>query len=200
MAIDKKKKRGAKARTVDKWKKKQWFQLIAPKEFDEKQLGETVAEKEKNLMNRTVRVNLGDLTGQRQRRHVSVTFKVNQVEGSRAKTFVLGHKVSHGFLNRMIRRRMSKIELTQVIDTSDGKKLKIKSVVLSLKKLGKRQETALVNELRARIEKGYKKKTATIVQQELIFGVAASKLFKQLKKIAPLKRVAIIESRLIEGK
>ncbi|MBN2067387.1 MAG: hypothetical protein JW744_02875 [Candidatus Diapherotrites archaeon] len=201
MALDKEKpKRAKKTRTVDKWKKKQWFQIIAPKDFDEKALGETIAEKEKNLIGRTIEVNLGDLTGQRQKRHIKITFKVNQIEGTRAKTAIVGHKISHGFLNRLVRRRASKIELTQFLALEGGKRLKVKTMVLSLKKLGRKQERALANELKDRIEKAYRKKAPEQAQQEFIFGAAASKLFKQLKKIAPLKRVEVIESKLIEGK
>lgn len=187
-----------KARVVDKWKKKQWFELVAPPEFDEKVIGETIAEKEKNLLNRVVSVNLGDLSGQRQRRHISILFKVVQVEGKRAKTAAIGHSISGGFLNRMIRRRMSKLEVTQQIDIAEGKKLKVKSVVLSVKKLSGKQETVLRNQIAERIEKMYKKKTALQTMQELFFGVTASKLFKPLAKIAPLKKIEVIESRLIE--
>ncbi len=197
MAVDKEKpKPSKKTRTVDKWKRKQWFELVAPKEFDERQLGETVAEKEKNLANRVLKVNLGDLTGQRQRRHITVAFKVAGIEGKRAKTFVLGHKMSPGFLNRLVRRRMSKVEVTQIVETADGRKLKVKSIALSLRKLARNQETDLRNALRERMGKGCRKKQLTQLQQELIFGVAASKLFKQLKKIAPLRRVEVVESRL----
>ena len=201
MALEKEKpKQAKKTRTVDKWKKKQWFELIAPKEFDEKQLGETVAEKEKTLVNRVVKVNLGDLTGQRQRRHITVSFKVASLEGKRAKTFVVGHEMGHGFLNRLVRRRMSKLEVTQVVETEDGKKLKVKSIVLSVRKLARKQQTALRNTLRDSMQKSCKKKPLVQLQQELIFGVAASKVFKQLKKIAPLRRVEVTESRLVEGK
>ena len=38
------------------------------------------------------------------------------------------------------------------------------------------------------------------ISQEIIFGATASKIFKQLTKIAPLRRVEIIKSRLLEGK
>ena len=48
MAAKKRKK------TVDKWKKKKWFKIIAPKQFNEVVLGETPAEKETQVINRVV--------------------------------------------------------------------------------------------------------------------------------------------------
>lgn len=187
-----------KARTVDKWKKKTWFQLIAPPEFDKKVLGETIGEKPKNLVNRIVEVNLDELTGQKLRRHINVLFKVADVEGNQAKTVVVGHYISESFMNRLVRRRMSKVELTQTVETSDGKKVKVKSVALSMRKLKRRQQAAIVKEIADKVAKGGSKKTFNEFSQEIIFGVFASKLFKQMVKIAPLKRFEIVKSRLLE--
>ena len=194
------KKHVRKSRTVDKWKKKQWYNIIAPDEFDKKLLGETVAEKPKNLVGRIIKVDLGQLTGQRQKRHISVLFKVKVVEGNNAGCVTLGHKISQGFLNRLVRRRMSKIEVTQTAETADEKRIKVKSIALSVRKLSKKQKTDISKKTREVVEKSVKKKPFVQVSQEIVFGVVASKLFKQLTKIAPLKRVEIIKSRLLEGR
>ncbi len=132
-----------KARTVDKWKKKQWFALVGPSDFDKKLLGETVAEKPKNVVGRIIKVDLGQLAGQRQKRHISVIFKVQSVEGNNANCVTIGHTTSQGFLNRLVRRRMSKIEIVQSVGTADDKRVKVKSVALSARKLSGKQETAI---------------------------------------------------------
>jgi len=189
-----------KGRTVDKWKKKTWYKIVAPAEFDRTLLGETVAEKPKNIEGRIMVVDLGQLTGQRQKRHISVLFKVDKVEGTNANCISLGHQVSNGFLNRLVRRRMSKIETVQTVETVDQKKVKIKTIALSVRKLSGKQETAIRKKIVEGVEKAAQKKPFVQFSQEVIFGVVASKLFKQLIKIAPLKRVEIIKSRLLEGK
>jgi small subunit ribosomal protein S3Ae len=189
-----------KGRSVDKWKKKQWYNIIAPNEFDRKLLGETVAEKPKTLLGRIVKVDLGQLTGHRQKRHIRVLFKVVKVEGNNASCEVIGHGISHGFLNRLVRRRMSKIDLVQTVKTSDEKNFKIKAVALSVRKLNRKQETAIRKKMEEMLKKSAQKKPFSQFSQEVIFGVVSSKLFKQLTKVAPLKRVEIIKSRLIEGK
>lgn len=189
-----------KGRTLDKWKKKQWYNIIAPNEFDRKLLGETVAEKPKILVDRVIKVDLGQITGQRQKRHIRILFKVVKVEGNNASCEVIGHGISHGFMNRLVRRRMSKIELVQTVKTSDQKKFKIKTVALSVRKLNRKQETAIRKKMDEAIRKSAQKKPFSQFSQEVIFGVVSSKLFKQLTKIAPLKRVEITKSRLLEGK
>ncbi len=195
---EKKKTKPAK-RTLDKWKRKKWFKIFAPKEFDKREVGETPADKEKNVLGRTIKTNLVELTGERQKRHVILTFKVNDVKGQQAFTKIVRHEISPIYINRMVRRRMSKIEAVQVVTTKDNKKLKIKTIALSQKKLERRQETAIRKEIIQSIEKSCNRKEFSPLIQLIVFGVLASKLFKELKKIAPLRRVEIVKSIVLEG-
>jgi len=146
-------------RTVDKWKKKQWYNIVAPAEFDRTQLGETVAEKPNTLIDRQIVIDLGQLTGQRQKRHISILFKIDKVEGNTASCRVVGHRISKGFLNRLVRRRISKIELVQNVQTSDGKRVKIKSVALSVRKLSNKQQTDIRKKLGELIAAAGQKRT-----------------------------------------
>ena len=50
------KKQVVKKKTVDKWKKKTWFTIIAPKEFDRKEIGTTVSEKPQSVMGRVIEI------------------------------------------------------------------------------------------------------------------------------------------------
>lgn len=194
-----KKKKAPSKKTIDKWKRKKWFKIFAPKEFDNKEMGETPADKDKNVLGRTVQTNLGELTGERQKRHIIVRFKVNDVKGLQAFTEIVEHEIAPIYIRRMIRRRMSKIETVQLVTTKDSKKIRVKTIALSQKKLNKKQETAMRNMIVESIEKGIKRKEFSQVIQLIVFGVIASKLFKELKAIAPLKRVEIVKSSLVEG-
>lgn len=189
-----------KGRTVDKWKKKQWFNIIAPAEFDKVAIGETVGEKPKNLEGRIVRVDLGQLAGQRQKRYISVLFRIERVEGNNATCITLGHEASPGFVNRLVRRRTSKVEIVQTLETADKSRVKVKTIALSARKLSRQQEADIRKSMGEMIEKAVEKKPFAQASQEMIFGAIAAKAFKHLIKIAPLKRVEVIKSRLIEGK
>ncbi len=188
-----------KGKAIDKWKRKQWYTLVAPAEFDRKVLGETVAEKPKNLMSRTIVSDLGQLTGQRQKRYVKVVFQVEKVEGNNANCKTAGHEVSFSFLNRLLRRRTSKVEVVQTVETEDKARMRVKTVALSVRKLTRKQERSIRKFVSEFIERAAGKKGFQQFSQELIFGALASKLFKQVSKIAPLKRVEVIKSRLMEG-
>ncbi|MDD5163478.1 MAG: hypothetical protein PHD95_04690 [Candidatus ainarchaeum sp.] len=191
-----KKKVIQKRATLDKWKRKKWFKIVAPAEFNKSELGETIVEKPKNLLNRAIRANLGDLSGQKIKRHITITFRVNNVEGQQASTEITGHEINPSFMLRMTRRRISKMEVVQLIETSDAKKLRIKTIALSVRKLAAKQETAIRNLIREEIEQSCSKKNYGQLMQELVFGALAAKLFKQVKAIAPIRRLEIVKSQL----
>ncbi len=184
----------ASRRTQDKWKKKKWFKIFSSPEFEKREIGETVAEKPKSLEGRVIRVNLGDLTGQRKKRHISIVFAVADIQGSNASTRVVGHNLIPSFMGRLVRRHNSKMEVTQYVDSKDMGKLKIKTVAISARKLAKSQETVIrkrINEFMA----GEARRTPFgELVQEFAFGNTATKLYKEINVIAPIKRIEVTQS------
>src|SRR3989338_6130015 len=116
---DEKAKPKAKKKTVDKWKKKIWYTLYAPAYFDNKPLGETIAEKPEQVSNRTIVVSGRDLNPAK-KTNASLRFKVKEVQGNKAYTETMGHEVAEGFVRRLVRRRGSKIECVQDVVTTDN--------------------------------------------------------------------------------
>jgi len=105
MAKDKKKKAEKpkiqpkkKTKTTDKWKKKSWYAIIAPEEFERKQLGETVVEKPENLIGRVVTVTGRELANQPKKQHIQLKFKVRTVAANKANTEAVGHEVKDSYL------------------------------------------------------------------------------------------------------
>ena len=182
---------------IDKWKKKKWFKIHASPEFDKRVIGETPAEKTKQLEGRKINASLGELTNQRQKRHITVKFRVKEIAGQDTFTELIGHEINTSYIGRMVNRRNSKMETVQSIPTKEDEKIKIKAVTISARKLEKDQETAIRKIMVSRIEKEVRKKAVGQVLQEIIFGVLAAKVFKDAKKIAPLKRVEITKSEIV---
>src|SRR3989344_8197850 len=141
-----------KRRTVDKWKKKTWFSVLAPKEFDRKELGSTIAEKEENVMNRTVWANVRDLTNQPKKQHISILFKVNDVKGSKAHAIAVGHEIREGYLRKFVRRRSSKIEMVQTVALKGNENLRVKTIVVTGNKAERNRESDLRKTVKEVIE------------------------------------------------
>lgn len=178
----------------EKWKKKKWFKIFSPKEFGEKEIGETVAEKPKSVIGRKIKVSLGDLTGQKIQRHIVVFFKVSDVQGDKASTSFFGHEINPSYMGRLLRRRISKIEVVPTVQTKDGRKVRVKAVVVTSKKANAKQETSIRHLMIDRIEKGALKKDLSEFNQELLFGTISLKIFKDAKRIIGIKRTEIVKS------
>ena len=192
----KRKKITSSRKIVDKWKRKRWITIISPAEFHKVELGTTIVEKDSNLIGRVIRANLGDLISQRQKRHVTMMFRVTGVAGDKASTEMVGHKISPSYMGRLTRRRSSKMEVVQDVRTKDKKKVKVKSVVISLKKIKQRQKTAIRKIMKEAIEQDAKALDYKKLMQNLIFGETPSKIFKDAKKIVSVKRVEVVGSKI----
>ncbi len=189
----------AKQKTMDKWKKKKWFEILAPKSFDEKKIGETPAEKNTLLIGRTVVMSLDNLTGQRKQRSIKVKFKIKSAQESKAFTEIVGHEIDHSYIRRLSRRRQSKIDLITKVKTKDRKNVAVTAVCLA-------QKTERAKEKRIRklmekiiVEEAGKNEFGKLIQ-EFLFGVTTSKILKQAREIAKIKRIEIVKSKLLEGK
>jgi len=185
-------------KTVDKWKKKKWFTVLASRTFDKKVLGETPAEKPKNLMGRTMTTTLDNLTGQRAKREYTLTFKVNDIQGQTASTRISMFAINRGALGRTIRRRNSKAALVETIAVAGGE-AKTTIVVVTDRKATRDQERGI----RALIKQEYanlKGKDFEDLVKELLMGEFSNELFKKASKICLVKRVIVAKSVFTEAK
>ncbi len=193
-------KRTDSRRTTDKWKKKKWFTIFAPKMFDQKEIGETVAEKPETLENRVINLNARELTGNPKKQHVTLYFKIFNVQGLKAYTKLIGHEINTNFIKRIIRRRTSKMETNQIVNLKEGQKARVKTVVVSFRKLPKIKETAIRKIMLEKIAYASKKRDFDDFVNEMIFGNIAIKIQNDAKKVGLIKRVEVIKTKLIEGK
>jgi len=206
MANDKKSSKNISAqpkqrkKTVDKWKKKSWYVIVAPSEFESKELGETISEKPESLIGRVVSVSGRTLANQPKKQHIQLKFKITEVKANKAITIAIGHEIKDNFLRRIVRRRTSKIMSVKEYKTQDNQNFKIKIIVISEKKASRVQKTSV----RKRIEEQTKKIVSGIESRklidELVFGTIVNKLYSEVKKIVPIKRVEIINSALLQSK
>ncbi len=188
-----------KKKTKDVWRRKEWFEIIAPKIFDSQTAGETVAEKDSLLFKRTIKTPAGEIYGRARRANIDLIFKINRIEGKKAITKLVGHEISRSFLQRFIKKRTTKVEVIQNIEDRERNKVKIKTVVVTatnanqkqVKEIRKRvceivREFLIKNSLEEFVKNG-------VLDQEVVF-----KIKERVKKIIPLRVVLVEKSRLVE--
>ena len=67
-------------KTTIKVKKKKWFEIVAPKLFDERVIGETTALEPDKLIGKPVLINLMALTNDPRKQNVSIKFNIESVK------------------------------------------------------------------------------------------------------------------------
>ncbi len=189
-----------KKKTTDKWKKKTWFTVIAPKEFENKEIGETIAEKPENLTGRIVSITGRDLANQPKKQHVQIKFKITGVSGTKATTEAIGHIIKDNYLKRVVRRRSSKIMTVKNYATKEGGSYKIKVVIITENKASNRQRASIMKKTEGIVAEIIKELDSKKVVDELVFGTIPNKVYPVLKKIFPVKRIEITSSALIAAK
>ena len=199
MADENKKKIIVKKRQVDKWKKKTWFTIIAPKEFASKEIGTTVAEKPELVLGRTIKVSVRSLAGQARKQHITLIFKINEVKGNKAYTKAIGHEILESYLKKFVRNKSSKIQTTQTITLEGSEKIKIKTLTLTSRRIEKKKRTAIRKIMQEKINSISNTSSQKLIS-DLVFGTIAQSILNDVKKIAPIKRIEIVKSRILSKK
>ncbi len=188
------------ARVKDKWASKKWYTLIAPEYFGMAELGETPADDPRKVINRTVETTLSELTGDysNQNPYKKLIFKVYRVAGDNAYTKFHRFELTREYLNSLTRRRTSKIEDITDVTTADGYRLRVKSVAFTVKRCKSSQKRAIRAIMREIVTKRSSEQNFVQFLQECVLGKIPAEIYKNAKKIYPLRRVEIRRIDLLE--
>ncbi len=189
----------AKRKTVDKWKKKSWYSLYAPEEFERKELGQTIAEKPELVLGRTVEATVSELANQPKKSHIQIKFKVVNVTANKGQCEAIGHSIKDSYLKRIIRRRTSKIMVVKNFETKDKKLAKIKIIVVTEKKASGVQKASISKVMEEATRKFVSQLEAKKLIEQLVFGNLPNKIYSEARKVYPIKRVEIAKSRFLES-
>jgi len=136
-----------KGKTVDKWRKKKFYSILAPKIFQERELCQAIAYDPTSLDGRTLKVNLMPLTGNIRKQDINMTFRVNKVQGDTASTYVYKYEISPAAIKRRVRRMRDRLDESFTVVTKDNKVARIKPLTITGIKTSKSVKTALRKEM-----------------------------------------------------
>ncbi len=177
--------------------KKAWFRIVAPKMFAQKEIGEAYLANAEVAVNRFVKVNLRELSGNIKDQNSYLKFQITNVAGSTLETKVVGYELTASYIKRMVRKNCDRMDDYFVVVTKDGIKLVLKTFMLTTHKTHRSVQI----QLRAMLQKGVREEAAKNDFETFMLGVAGSKiqfgLRRKLSKIYPLKDVAF---RVLEVK
>jgi small subunit ribosomal protein S3Ae len=187
------------ARTRDKWREKIWYQILAPDYFDNKDIGRTPAGGPEQLVGRTVQPTLYDITGDFDKIHVKLRFKIMEVAGQQAKTVFYGHEWSSDYLRGLVRRGTSRIDWIGPILTKDDYLMRISVIVFTTTRAKTSQEHAVRQAIEKVIRTHAKKHVFDELVTKVILGDLAAEVREEVRKIIPIRESEIRKSKVLKG-
>jgi small subunit ribosomal protein S3Ae len=185
---------------VDVWKKKEWYTIYSPKMFDSLEVGITPTDDEKKLIGRVLRVPLREITNSMAHQFVKMFFRITEVKGKSAYTEFDGFELTMEYLRRNVRRRRSIIKVVRTITTKDDKKIHLTVHTFTARKIDTSKKDAIRKVMIEVLDEDGKANTFEDFIQKAIFGNLASDIFKEIKQIAPAKRIEISKCEIVKGK
>ena len=181
----------------DKWKSKVWYQILAPVSFGEKEVGETPASDQKNVAGRIIRVPVNELTGNHRHNNMALFLKVDKVAGTVAHTKISGFEVMRTYLHSIVRRRREKLDIIQDLETKDGVKIRVKSVMITIGLCYGRQKKALADNLREIVNKEVESNDFETVLKHIIERLPQKAVKKTSNVVFPVSHVEIRKIELL---
>ena len=150
-------------------------------------LRESYVSDPEQLNNKFVNINLSTLTNNFRDQNLNLTFRVNSVVESRARTILVKYTMLPSFLKRFVRRDKSKVGDSFIARDKNNKRIRIKPLIITHNLAAKSQQTQ-IRKLAKDFTKKYLQKTSfDIFVNELIKKIFQKKLRDVLKKVTPIK-------------
>ncbi|PKP59646.1 MAG: hypothetical protein CVT88_04970 [Candidatus Altiarchaeales archaeon HGW-Altiarchaeales-1] len=173
----------------DKWKLKKKYKIILPEKFGSKEMGLVLSSDPGNLINRKVKYSIRDITQDKQKQHVNVTFKICEVKGDRALTVFDTLKVDRKYLMSRIVPGHTVIDQPFILKLKDADMM-VAVNVLTAYKIHTSQKGDMIKRIPV-VLNYYKNEGIHNFLELVISGRTNVEIFKNLKTIAPVRRVEI---------
>jgi len=189
----------AKARRTkvkDKWKGKEWYEVITPKLFDNAVIGETLTVDPSTLVGRVMETSLIDLGGDGRKYYVKFFFKIDKIEGNRALTVLNGHDTTRDFIARIVNIRTSRVDTNSIIKLKDGK-MNVKTITICNRQV-KAQIKKNVRDMVLNLVKGEcEKLTIDEFVKEMVSDKIQKKIKSQVNKIYPIRYFEFTKTKIL---
>jgi small subunit ribosomal protein S3Ae len=190
--------RAAARKVKDRWKAKNWYNVLAPASFDNATIAETLADEPSKLTDRVTEISLQDLTNDFRKSHIKLFFKINQIEDNNARTAYIGHTLTSDYLRRMVRRRRSKIDAVYDAKTRDGARIRIKPFATTDRRIQNSQKKIIRLTMRKTILSKARSMTLSEFIKYIIEGKLGSDIYKSCKTFYPVRRIEIYKTEVLQ--
>jgi len=170
-----------------KKKKKTWHKIRATSLFNDMVLGESPVVDVASLIGRPLKINLMFLTNDIKKQQININFRISQIKGDYAVAEVVGFEILPAAIKRMIRRNRDRIGNSIICYSKDGKKLRMKFILITRNSTKRSINTALNNKCVEFLQAYTQKLNFDQVMHNLINKRIQLGIKDALKKTYPLK-------------
>jgi len=181
----------------DKWRRKEWYDIILPRYFGETKVGETPCEEADKVMGRVFETTLAAITGDFSQEYMKMYFQVNEIEGHTARTVFKGHEYLRDYLRSLVRRRSTKVDGYYRVYTKDGYRIKIIVTAMTQTRIKTSDEKAIRVIMEAIVNEKVQTLTFDQLAHEMVLGKLASDVYNLAKNITTLRHVGVRKSELL---
>ena len=190
-------KAAAGRKAKDKWKMKEWYNVHAPRMFNETVIGETPAADPEFLIGRQSEVTVQDLTGDFSKMHIKLKFKICEVDGHEAKTEFMGHDLTSDHVRRLTRRKKTKTDHVVDVKTADGFVVRLKTMSIADRRIQASQEEGMRAAIAAYLTSYAAENKLADLIKAIISGDMTKDTAKACHAIIPIKRIEIRKSEVL---
>ncbi|MHA2007292.1 MAG: hypothetical protein ACXABO_14780 [Promethearchaeota archaeon] len=180
------------------FKDKNWYQVVTPKIFNFKPIGEIVGF-EDTLVGRTVETLLFDFTQKYSDISLKLKFQIKKVneEAKKCDAIFIGHQYTNDYIRSLIGRGSSKIQTILNLTTKDKYVFRVTTICTTLKRALSSQIT-LIRKIMREILREF---AISLNHEKFIAGLIYSEFQNQIQRVAktiyPLSNCVVIKSKLI---
>lgn len=182
---------------VKKAKGKEWFIIIAPKIFEEKEIGKTLASEPENLLNKIISLSAVDITNDLNKYYLKFKFRIVKIDGNKAIAEFDGSECLQDYISRMVLRRIRRIDTIQDLKTKDGIAIRVKVLTTISKKATSSIEKTIRDYVSKLVGKEVESLTLDEFLRRMISNELKTKVLKDVRKIYPVRNFEIRKTEII---
>jgi len=180
-----------------KAKAKEWFTLIAPKMFHEKEIGRTPSDDPAKLIGRRVTLNMIELTNDFEKFYLKVSFRVKKIEGNKAYTEFDSSECMRDYISRMILRRIRRIDAVQDIPLKDGSKIRVKCLAIVPRRVKSSIQIKIRNKIKDLIKEEVEKLSIEDFVNKLLNDEIKRRVIREVRGTYPIRNFEIRKTELL---
>ncbi len=183
--------------TRDKWRRKEWYDIILPRYFGETKVGETPSDDPEKVDGRVFETTLAAITGDFSQEYMKMYFQVDEIEGHTARTVFKGHEYLRDYLRSLVRRRSTKVDGFFRVYTKDGYRVKVVVTAMTQRRIQTSKEVVIRKIMEGIVLEKAENLTFDQLAHEMVLGKLASDVYNEAKNVCALRHVGVRKSELL---